>query len=670
VSDTEITPLSPETVARIAAGEVVERPASVAKELVENSLDAGASRVDVTVSEGGVEGVSVADDGEGMNEADARAAVREHTTSKLDDADDLRALGTLGFRGEALHTIGAVSATTIVSKREGEPGVELEYRFGEVESVAPAGRGVGTTVEVGELFANTPARRKYLGSRATEFGHVNRVVSRYALANPGVAVSLTHDGTETFATTGRGDLREALLSVYGREVAESMVEVESPGEVGVSGYVSHPETTRSSREYLAVFVNGRAVSDSVAREAIVSAYGGQLAPDRFPFAALFLDIDPESVDANVHPRKQEVRYDDEERVRETVEGAVREALIDAGLVRTRAPRGASAPGDAEIAPGDTGEADDEAESGADGTETGDGPDAPETDGTPRTRNGGAGAPPASEAATGAFTPAESGDDAEPEPAAGSDGAEPTPGGSGPESAEPTPPEEPERKFRPATRNARLPGTESETGDGDREPDFDSLPAMRVLGQLHDTYVVAETDDGLVLIDQHAADERIHYERLRERVTGESQSLVVPVELELTAGEAAVFGDALPALREVGFEAELRERTAVVGSVPAVLAETLSPAGVRDALADVLAGEAPDVSDAATDLLADLACAPAVTGNTSLAEGSVRELLSELDACENPYACPHGRPVVIELDETELAERFERDYPGHATRRPE
>ncbi len=682
MSDTDITPLSAETVARIAAGEVVERPASVVKELVENSLDAGASRIDVSVSEGGTEGVTVADDGRGMNEADARAAVREHTTSKLDDAEDLRSVGTLGFRGEALHTIGAVSATTITSKTEGEPAVELEYRFGETESVGPAGRGTGTTVEVTELFGNTPARRKYLGSRATEFGHVNRVVSRYALANPDVAVSLTHDGTETFATTGRGNLREALLAVYGREVAESMVEIESAGEIGVSGYVSHPETTRSSREYLAVFVNGRAVSDAAAREAIVEAYGGQLAPDRFPFSALFLDIDPETVDINVHPRKQEVRYDDEERVKEAVEGAVREALIEGGLVRTRAPRGASAPEDATISP-EPADGDANESAGAAGPETGSEPGntAESREGAERTRNGGfdgENTPREADTVTASDAGRETGsahtgraggtnrtadERTIPEAADGPDRSGRT--GDEPDSKADTPADpESVRKFRESGENARLPGTE------DEEPAFGSLPSMRILGQFDETYVVAETDDGLVLVDQHAADERVHYERLRERLDGGSQSLMVPVELDLTAGEVGVFEDALPELEKLGFEAKLKDGTAVVGAVPAVFADTLSPEAVRDALADVLAGDAPDTTDAADELLADLACAPAVTGNTSLTEGSVLDLLAALDACENPYACPHGRPVVVELGKDELAERFERDYPGHGIRKPE
>jgi DNA mismatch repair protein MutL len=226
-------------------------------------------------------------------------------------------------------------------------------------------------------------------------------------------------------------------------------------------------------------------------------------------------------------------------------------------------------------------------------------------------------------------------------------------------------------FDAPTENARLTEPASGADDEDATDDFDSLPELRVLGQLAETYVVAETDDGLVLVDQHAADERVHYERLQEQVGGASQALVSPVELELTAGEAAVFDAAIEDLRALGFDAELSERTARVTAVPAVLADVLDPELARDVLADFLADAGGDpVSDAADELLADLACRPAVTGNTSLTEGSVVALLERLDGCENPYACPHGRPTLIRVDADELAERFERDYPGHGGRRRE
>ncbi|WP_115863091.1 DNA mismatch repair endonuclease MutL, partial [Halorussus litoreus] len=364
-----ITRLDDDTVRKIAAGEVVERPASVVKELVENSLDADADRIDVTVEAGGTERIAVSDDGVGMSEADVRAAVREHTTSKLGDLDDLESgVATLGFRGEALYTIGAVSRVTITTKprasddgdEHGDPSrraTELRMAGGDVESVGPAGRPEGTTVEVADLFYNTPARRKYLKTETTEFSHVSTVVTRYALANPDVAVSLTHDDREVFATSGRGDLRSALLSVYGREVATSMIEVEGTdgvegpdSSISVSGYVSDPETTRSSREYVSTYVNGRYVRSPVVREAVLSAYGGQLSTERYPFAVLFVEVSPSEVDVNVHPRKLECRWDDEAAVGDAVERAVTSALLDHGLVRSSAPRGKSTPDEATVEP--------------------------------------------------------------------------------------------------------------------------------------------------------------------------------------------------------------------------------------------------------------------------------------------------------------------------------
>ncbi len=350
--ETNIRALSETTIQRIAAGEVVERPASVVKELVENSLDADASRISVQVDGGGTERIAVTDDGIGMSKEDVQVAVEEHTTSKIRDIDDLEAgVSTLGFRGEALYTIGAVSRTKIRTKpRGGDTGTELRLVGGEVEAVGPAGCPEGTTIEVTDLFFNTPARRKYLKTESTEFAHVNRVVTQYALANPDVAFSLEHDGRDVFSTTGQGNLQSTILSVYGREVATAMIPVEGDAEVSVSGHVSHPETTRSTREYVATYVNGRYVRSAVIREAILDAYGNQLAPDRYPFAVLFLDVPGDAVDVNVHPRKMEVRFGDEGRVKTAVREAVEDALLDNGLIRSSAPRGRSAPDEADVAP--------------------------------------------------------------------------------------------------------------------------------------------------------------------------------------------------------------------------------------------------------------------------------------------------------------------------------
>ncbi|MFB6171450.1 MAG: DNA mismatch repair endonuclease MutL [Haloarculaceae archaeon] len=696
----DIHQLDPTTVERIAAGEVVERPASVVKELVENSLDADASRVEVTVAAGGTEGVRVADDGVGMTEEEVRLAVEEHTTSKIRDVDDLEAgVRTLGFRGEALHAIGAVSHLTVRTRpRGGDRGTELRVEGGEVVAVEPAGCPEGTVVEVSDLFYNVPARRKYLATTATEFDHVNRVVTGYALANPDVAVSLTHGDREIFATSGRGDLQSAVMAVYGREVATAMVPVDPADDDlpagpldGIEGLVSHPETTRSTRDYLATFVNGRYVTSSAVREAVVDAYGTQLAPDRFPFAVLFLDLPPETVDVNIHPRKLEVRFADEAGARDQVETAVEEGLLDAGLLRSSAPRGRSAPEETEVSPertvmeSDSLAGEDRAPRRAPGRwrdETGDSsadldiepgdvsvdPDernpsmAPDEDPAPgryRAESSESGGEPSTDADAGrAATGAH---DADGDAGAGATGS--TDGSDAPGT-------DPGRRFRAAPAQTTL-GGGAETAAEAR--DYDQLPPMRVLGQLHDTYVVAETPDGLVLVDQHAADERVNYERLRERFAGDvtTQVLAEPVELSVTAREAELFEHYRDALATLGFQAIADGDAVRVTTVPALLAEAGGPELARDLLAEFVSGDPAETVEATADaLLGDMACKPSITGNTSLAEGTVVDLLAALDDCENPWACPHGRPTVVEVSETEIEERFERDYPGHQHRRPE
>jgi DNA mismatch repair protein MutL len=677
----DIRRLDEVTVERIAAGEVVERPASVVKELVENSLDADAASVEVAVESGGKAGVRVSDDGIGMTESEVRRAVEEHTTSKIRDIDDLEAgIGTLGFRGEALHAIGAVSRLTIRTRPQSDRdvtsprGTELVVEGGEVADVDPAGCPEGTTVEVEDLFYNVPARRKYLKQDATEFAHVNTVVASYALANPGVSVALTHDGRETFATTG-GDRREAVMAVYGREVAESMVEVAAGAAAGgtgdrngdfpdgplagVSGFVSHPETNRASREYVGTYVNGRYVTASTVRDAVVEAYGTQLAPDRYPFAVLFLDVPAGDVDVNVHPRKLDVRFAEAEGVREQVRSAVEDALLDAGLLRSGAPRGKSAPDQTEISPE---------------------PDSPDTAAEQRTDAESAGgaadtAPVAERSVDGETDAVDSTSDAgtAARPHGSDDEGDASGANAGGASG---------RRFSGGHDQARLGGESDRAGTGGEAsagPDaaaesFDSLPSMRVLGQFQGTYVVAETDEGLVLMDQHAADERVNYERLRERFAGDvtTQALADPVTVSLTVREAELFEGYADALATLGFRAEWTgDRTVEVRTVPSLVAEAADPDMLRDVLGAFVRGEgaaAETVEAAADELLADLACYPSVTGNTSLTEGTVRELLAALDDCENPWACPHGRPVIVEFDTDEIEARFERDYPGHGGRR--
>ena len=784
----EIERLDEQTVQRIAAGEVVERPASVVKELIENSLDAGATRIAVAVEAGGTEGIRVRDDGIGIPEDQLESAVAEHATSKIGDIDDLdRGVATLGFRGEALYTVGAVSRLTLRSRPAGAAaGAEVTVDGGDVGAVRPAGCPEGTTVEVDDLFYNTPARKKFLKRTATEFDRVNTVVTGYALANPDVAVSLEHDGRETFATEGNGDLRSAVLAVYGREVAEAMVDVEwTPGDGDsgdpnpdapvrrVTGLVSHPETTRSTRDYLATYVNGRYVTASALREAVLDAYGGQLAPDRYPFAVLFVEVPSGDVDVNVHPRKLEVRFDEESAVRAAVEDAVESALLDHGLIRSTAPRGQSAPDETAVRPetpeteavggagtgheraaleerddrgvsddaeasnstaaSDDAEASNSTAASDDGAvdSTGEAASA-ESTGEPSELDpadedawavGGVGNAEGKQSGTDAETEAVGSDRPssrswQSESAGVSDGDTPVDESAGSASgagagtgarsldadigggvdttadADATDGSDTadgsdavDDRTDPESRRAAVTGSDSRPprstdqrtlggGQTAEERSYDSLPPLRVLGQLHETYVVAEAPDGLVLIDQHAADERVNYERLQTVFAdgADAQALAEPVEIELTAREAALFDEFVDDLAEIGFRAErASDREVAVEAVPAVFDAALDPALLRDVLS-ALVGDATEGDDPVTDvvdeLLADLACYPSVTGNTSLTEGRVVDLLDRLDDCENPYACPHGRPVVIRLDREEIGSRFERDYPGHAGRRAE
>lgn len=641
-NENEIRALDPKTIDKIAAGEVVERPASVVKELVENSLDAGASSITVEVDSGGIDRIRVADDGIGMGEKSVRKAAEQHTTSKLREIADLdQGVGTLGFRGEALYTIGAVARLRITTKERGaETGTTLALAGGEIDSVEPAGCPVGTAVEVTDLFYNTPARKKYLKREPTEFDHVNTVVTRYALANPDIRFVLEHDGREVFSTTGQGELRSTVLSLYGREVARAMVSIDTLAEgplEGLSGYVSDPEITRASPTYISTYVNGRYVRAGSVRTAIIEAYGTQLAPSRYPFAVLDLSVPPNTVDVNVHPRKMEVRFGEEDEITSQIEGTVRKTLLDQGLIRASAPRGRSTPEETVITP--------------ETTETGDGTEGGSTN----------------ETATRSELTVDSAH-ASVEQVANTDCTADAPSDESGEAGRSG-----KRDGNPSreTSNERFSVRTQTTFGEPEEVGYERLPELRVLGQLHDTYVVCVTDEGLLLIDQHAADERIHYERLREELAGETttQTLVSPVELELTSREAELFDAYEKALAQLGFAATRDGRTACISTVPAAFETTLPPELLRDVLSDCVGGDPGDTVEATVDaLLGDLACYPAVTGNTSLTEGSVVELLSALDGCENPYACPHGRPTVIRIDGEELGERFERDYPGHTERR--
>ena len=536
---TGITELDRRTIERIAAGEVVERPASVVTELVENSLDAGASRVEIDVAGAGLDLIRVADDGHGMAEADALLALERHTTSKIRAADDVDRVETLGFRGEALPSIDRMSDLELTTKTEGTPGVRIAGERGD-RTVERAGRAPGTTVEVRALFGSTPARRRSLASPKREFARISDVVTRYALVRPDVRFELTHDGREVLSTPGTG-YTDALLGVYGRRIAGRSTEFEGGDEDGVSveGILVYPSTTRARPNHIHTGVNGRALAEGTIRRAVGAGYGSLLPGGRHPIAAVNVSLPPEEVDVNVHPAKESVSFHDERTVRNAVERAVSRALSTEDLTRS---------------------------------------------------------------AGMAF--------------------------------------DLDSSLRPVEGESR----------------FDSLS---VVGQFRELYLLCESGDDLLVVDQHAAHERINYERLRETVGEVERAVLDPPEtLSLAPAEASAVESYREELAALGFEvAPFGGGTYRLRTVPAPLGRRLDSGALRDVLDVLRAGEDPD--DIREELLADLACHPSLKAGDALGRADAERLLSRLGSCEQPFACPHGRPTVLSIEEATLARGFER-----------
>ncbi len=576
--------LSDAVAAKIAAGEVVERPAAAVKELVENALDAGAGRIDVTIEQGGRRLVEVADDGCGMTPAEARLALERHATSKIRTADDLLAIATYGFRGEALGSIAAVSRFALVSRvREAVAGIRLEVEGGQVVADRPTGAPSGTTITVRDLFFNLPARRQFLRSPATETAQVVDVVSRLALARPDVAVSLMVDGR--LAVSGRrdADLAERLDALLGPE-APPLVPVDAAeGGLAVSGRISPPGASRAGAGSLHLFVNGRPVRDRSLLHAALQGSRHGHEPGRYPMGALFVVLPPHLVDVNVHPQKAEVRFRDPAAVHGLVARAVEAALVQAGAlpaaVRGDAPASLDGPTPAEV----------------------------------RARG-------VQEAIESYLARAERRPDAGP---------------TWVEAAAPAP--------RAAGR----------------------FVGLRYIGQLRASYLLCEGEEGLVVVDQHAAHERLRFERLRRAIadgTPAAARLLVPRAVTLRADRAALVAERAAVLASLGLEVEPfgPMGTLRVTAVPLGL-EAHDPAPLLEAVADDLEGLSPaQPLEAARDhLLATVACHGAVTFRQALDPAEARALLSDLDRFAVTGACPHGRPVSRLIGFGELERLFDR-----------
>ncbi len=579
----------------IAAGEVVERPASVVKELVENSLDAEAKRVEVEIVRGGRKRVRVVDNGHGMGRDDALLALERHATSKIRDVEDIESILTLGFRGEALPSIAAVSRFLLRTREEESmAGVEIRVNGGRLQDVRETGAPVGTFVEVRDLFFNLPARRKFLRSVATETGHVQQTVTMHALGHPGTAFRLVCDGRAALDLPPAADIRERIRGIYGASWIEEMIEVrrEDP-VVTVSGFIGKPSLTRANRSEQRFFVNGRPVDSRPLSFAVAEAYRTLVMKGRHAVVVLFLEIDPARVDVNIHPAKREVRFRDGMLVQRIVTDCLRAALSGSGI----SPRPAVV----------------------------------------------SGAPPPSSFSPPPF--AERRPDREPAAAAGADLYPPLPdAGLAP------PPEEEERGVVPAEESTETPITTS----------F----GLRILGTVGDLYVVAESSEGLVLVDQHAAHERVLFDRLRRQLAGgsaPSQRLLLPQTVELDDRDAAFLRRHLETLRRFGIEiGEFGSRAFVIDALPPYLIDADLRQVLRDIL-DELMGGGGRISrvDLQEEDLARTVCRHAVKARDPLTGPELERLLEDLHATDLPYTCPHGRPTMILIRYEELEKKFGR-----------
>jgi DNA mismatch repair protein MutL len=692
----KIRVLSDHLANQIAAGEVVERPASVAKELVENSIDAGARRVEVDVEAGGRRLLRVSDDGGGMTRDDAVLAFERHATSKISTAEDLTRIRTLGFRGEALASIASVARVELVTQVEGEAeGTRVRIEGGRMRDVAPAARPRGTTIAVRDLFFNVPARRKFLRSEATESFHLTNLVTHYALAHPEIEFALTNNGREVLRASPASSLRERAYQVFGAEFLENLLEV-SGGHAEaarVSGYVSAPRERRSTRDAQYLFVNGRFVRDRLVTRALSEGFRTVLPQGAFPAALLFLEVPLGDVDVNVHPAKTEVRFRRAAAVADAVRDAVRGSLAASGFLRLAAEKPEEY--EEESAPEDTrrGPASEDtpapphpsARTSAQDSAT---QEAIEFGGTPPAadevftrgeRLADSPTPQPSTApgavarsarrATAGERARESEDDARGEglPREGAKGAvEPSPPepASGQGAVSSSSNDAPRPSASEGARASALPPISSVAALM-REVPADALHAnIRPLGQLDESFIVAADAEGLLLIDQHFAHERILFDKylaLEETRAAEAQHLLVPVTFDLTPAQAAAFDDVAAELERYGFGLmRLSGRTVAVRAVPA----DLPAAEAHNLLAEILDAVDAERRGRARDTLrervaASLASRAAIKTKTPLTREKMSWLIERLLRTSSPTTSPHGRPVVLRLSKREIERGFNR-----------
>ncbi|MGD9150628.1 MAG: DNA mismatch repair endonuclease MutL [Desulfobacterales bacterium] len=605
----------PETLSnKIAAGEVVERPASVVKELLENALDAGSTRIMIEVEKGGRALIQVSDNGIGMSADDALVAIERHATSKISSIDDLFAIQTLGFRGEALPSIASVSRFALVTRdRSADVGTQIVVEGGKVVSVSEVGAPPGTLVSVKQLFFNTPARQKFLKTVATEMSHIADTISRIALGHPQVQFRLVHNHKVVKSWPPASRHVDRIVEVLGKDVRADLHAIQSKRNgLAVSGWIGSPAVTRRTSRGLYVFVNDRFVRDRTIQHGIFAGFAQRLLKGQFPVAVIFIRIPFDQVDVNVHPTKNEVRFVNPQRVHEAVKGAIAQTLYETERINWRPPQ--------------------------------------EPDKSPQVLE-----------RLKPFTPAN-----KDQLSAWQDQiSQLETSFSEPSASSQQPVASSQKHQQPATSSQTHPQPEARI----QEPLFDNkgFSALRVVGQVHGTYIVCESDAGLVLIDHHAAHERIVFEQLQRRAGDQpaaAQKLVVPETLELNFREADILAQMIPDLKTLGLEIEpFGKNSFVIKAVPGLLAgHDLKPLIVEIVEKAAETGFSPGLQETLDQCRRVMACHGSLRARQALNPEQIRQLLAQLDACEHPSHCPHGRPTWIRWDLAFLQKSFKRVVP--------
>ncbi|MGX7059677.1 DNA mismatch repair endonuclease MutL [Vagococcus humatus] len=632
-----IQELSQQLANQIAAGEVVERPASVIKELVENAIDAESTKIDIFLEEAGLKKMEVIDNGSGILPEDVLNAFKRHATSKIHTREDLFRIRSLGFRGEALPSIASVSKIVLESSTGEQAGTYLYLEGGQVVEEKANAMRKGTRVLVTDLFYNTPARLKYVKTLQTELSHISDIVNRLAMSHPNIAFSLRHDGNQLMRTTGNGDVKQTIAGIYGVETAKKMLEIEKQDlDFQIKGYVSLPELTRASRNYISLMINGRYIKNFLLTKAIVEGYGSKLMVGRFPIAVIHITMDPLLIDVNVHPTKQEVRLSKEKELMALLSETIREALVHKQLIPDVSQ---SQPFKKVIASKDVSE---------------------QLSLTPKQVSS------STQLETNTY------DHFQKKPLAydsqsGRFYVEELPKSTGDLASDNTnqqPISEADLESTALVDSVAVHEELSEPSISEEQ----RFPDLEYFGQMHGTYLFAQSSEGLYIVDQHAAQERIKYEYFREKigeVTQDLQPLLVPIVLEYPTSDSLKLKELLSELTQVGIYLEdFGENSFIVRSHPTWYPNGQEESIIREMIDLVLKDGKISVAKFREDTAIMMSCKKSIKANHYLDDRQARQLLEDLKQCDNPFNCPHGRPVLIHFSNQDMEKMFKRIQDPH------